>query len=66
MFIIPIQRASTPVSPRDISKPFFAPEKVELSISVNICEAKRSLTEYGAYPYAAGDLFAFDGKNILL
>ena len=34
-----------------------------MNISVNTWRAKRSLTEYGVYPYAAGDLFALFLKN---
>jgi len=37
----------------------------KVSFAVNYSKLKRSLTEYGAYPYAAGDLFAFDGKKQL-
>lgn len=34
-----------------------------MNISVNTWRAKRSLTECGVYPYAAGDLFALFSKN---
>ena len=36
IFITPSQRASIPVSPRDISKAVLEEEKVELTSSVNI------------------------------
>jgi len=37
-----------------------------VNISVNICKAKRSLTEYGVYPYAAGGLFALLYKKSVI
>ena len=44
---IPIQRASTPVRPREISKPFFAAAKVELRISekISVCPNAKNWTQ---------------------
>ena len=44
IFMIPSQRASTPVSPRDISKAVFEESKVEFMIAVNISVSPRKIT----------------------
>ena len=47
MLRIPIQRASMPVSPMEISKPFLAEAKVELSISekISVCPKAKNCTQ---------------------